>query len=479
MVADSGSSPQLVAWQTQLVSKRVLIAVALAAIVALELQTSWLQSKLFSAVAQRMTFSVAPGPSPTIRYPRAAPYDSRLGYANLPGFLARLQDNGFAVDAQARPSRLLVKLMDWGVFPIYREKSRAGLHILDRSGRPLFSTPYPARTYGSFDDIPLVIWKTLLFIENRELVDSTYPYRNPALEWDRLANAVFDLGVNTVDPGHPVSGGSTLATQLEKIRHSPGGRTGSVREKLTQMLAASLRAYQDGMETMESRKRIVRDYIDSMPLAAISGYGEITGLGDGLWAWFGAEFEAVNRLLSNEKSQQDASLRSRARAYRQVLSLLLAVNRPSYYLREAQGELQTRADGYLKLLAEAGIISPRLRDLALRESLDLRTRARIPAAGSFVERKATNRIRAELLELLGVDQLYDLDRLDLTVSTSLTRSGPKNPSLARSRRLPRNSQIVEAAGLSFRLSGSVLRERHRQLGRSPGRPRRASGNYPQ
>ncbi len=45
---------------------------------------------------------------------------------------------------------------------------------------------------------------------------------------------------------HSVIGGSTLATQLEKLRHSPEGRTHSPAEKLRQIASATLRSYQDG-----------------------------------------------------------------------------------------------------------------------------------------------------------------------------------------------------------------------------------------
>lgn len=127
----------------------------------------------------------------------------------------------------------------------------------------------------------------LLFIENRELLDPRRPRLNPAIEWSRLARAVADLALNQVDPSHPAPGGSTLATQIEKFRHSPEGRTESIREKLRQVASASLRAYVDGEETLTRRRQIVADYLDSVPLAARPGIGEINGLGDGLWAWYG------------------------------------------------------------------------------------------------------------------------------------------------------------------------------------------------
>lgn len=124
-----------------------------------------------------------------------------------------------------------------GVFPAYHEKAQAGLSLLDRRGHTLFTVRQPVHAYQRMEDIPPVVVHALLYIENRELLEAGNPSRNPAIKWDRLARAVFDLGRHAVDPGHPASGGSTLATQLAKLRHSPGGRTLSAADKGRQMLA--------------------------------------------------------------------------------------------------------------------------------------------------------------------------------------------------------------------------------------------------
>src|SRR5919198_5474437 len=56
-----------------------------------ELPSSALQARYLSALGSQISFAVGPGPSPLIRYPRTGPYDLRLGYVGLPGFLQRLQ----------------------------------------------------------------------------------------------------------------------------------------------------------------------------------------------------------------------------------------------------------------------------------------------------------------------------------------------------------------------------------------------------
>src|SRR3546814_13780892 len=103
------------------------------------------------------------------------------------------------------------------------------------------------------------------------------PRSNPAVEWDRLAAVFADLVVNKAFAGGQTAGGSTLATQMEKFRHSPEGRTGTVSEKLRQMLSASLRGYLAGANTTAARRPIVVDYLISTPLPTRPGFGEVIG----------------------------------------------------------------------------------------------------------------------------------------------------------------------------------------------------------
>ena len=69
---------------------------------------------------------------------------------------------------------------------------------------------------------------------------------------------------------------------------------------------------------------------------------------------------------------------------------------------------------YLRLLAEKGIISPSLRDQALAATLHFRTELPPSPAVSYVGNKATDRLRAKLVSVLHLPDLYALDRLDLT-----------------------------------------------------------------
>jgi membrane peptidoglycan carboxypeptidase len=44
--------------------------------------------------------------------------------------------------------------------------------------------------------IPPLVVNTLLFIENREMLDPSRPHRNPPIEWDRFRHAVAELSID-------------------------------------------------------------------------------------------------------------------------------------------------------------------------------------------------------------------------------------------------------------------------------------------
>ena len=119
-------------------------ATALAALLLLgwgvtaEIRTSYLQSRIFSAWAGKMSFAVGPGPSRTINFPEGGPYDERLGYAELPRFISALGADHFRIARQARWSPTLDRLVKDGGYAIYQEKSQAGLQLFDRDGVLLY-----------------------------------------------------------------------------------------------------------------------------------------------------------------------------------------------------------------------------------------------------------------------------------------------------------------------------------------------------
>lgn len=400
----------------------LLLSLGLVGLVAWELLSSALEARYLAKTAQKMTWQIRPGPSDRIRYPGQGPYDVRLGYSKLPDYLARLDKAGWQIDRQARVSLQMSRVADLGLFLPYHEKDQAGLSLVDSDGKQLYRAQYPTRGYDRFEDIPKVLVDALLHIENRDLLSEQYPSRNPAVEWDRLAQALLEKGISLIDTNRNVPGGSTLPTQIEKYRHSPEGLTSSMGEKLRQMGTASLRAYLDGANTLPMRKKTVMAYLNTVPLSAAPRFGEVNGIGDGLWAWYGLDLDKINKTLAKKPRARDAAYAS---ALKHALSLIVAERRPSYYLAANRKALDALTDDHLDLLANAGLISRELADQGKRVRLRATSQRTDPPPPRFVDQKAINAQRIRVAALLGESRLYDLDRLDLRVDTTINQPAQK------------------------------------------------------
>lgn len=395
----------------------MLLCIAAGLLLVEEVRTSRFQAQEISRYAQTLSYRVQPGPSPSIIYPKEGPFDKRQGYTYLPLMLERLGQRDFIVQQQAQFSPALLDYAQRGLFVPYPEKIQSGLQINDCSGTPFYAFRYPQQRYPSFSAIPALVANSLLFIENRKLLDPNQPLANPAVDWPRFVMAAASQVGKLLDMQDQSAGGSTLATQLEKYRHSPDGLTASATEKLRQMLSASVRAYQSGPQTLAARENILRDYLNSVPLAAAPGHGEVHGLADGLRIWFGADFARVNLLLDPARSA-DASLAERGLALRQVLALMIAQRRPSYYLAQGRKDLGELTDSHIRLLAGGGLIDAALRDAALRQPLTYRDWALEPNLQPVDGNKGISVARSRLSAMLNMP-LYDLDRLDLSVTSTL------------------------------------------------------------
>jgi membrane peptidoglycan carboxypeptidase len=448
----------------------LLLALAWAAYVAVdEFHTSRRQARWLAKSAKELSFKVEPGKSDAVRFPGNGPYDQRLGYSLLPQFTQRLEAQGYRLEAQARMSPRMIAWRDKGLFTPYAEKDQAGLELTDCHGTALYQERYPERTYASYEQVPPALVDSLLFIENRELLDTAHPMRNPAIEWDRFTKAALDQARRMVDDAHRSPGGSTLATQIEKYRHSPEGRTDSGREKLRQMASASVRAYLNGEDTRETRKQIALHYLNTVPLSAKTGFGEVNGLGDGLWVWYGRDFDEVNRLLrpmpvpiaakprtttsgtvSGTKSPDPTLLQAQALAYKQALSLMIAQRRPSYYLGDGEPALVKLTNSYLRVMADSGVITRALRDAALPLPLKLRLVPPAEPPVSFVSRKAATALRTRISSMLELPRAYDLDRIDLKAASTL--DGPVQQTATELLRSLKDPEAAHNAGLyGFRL----------------------------
>ncbi|TWC49092.1 membrane peptidoglycan carboxypeptidase [Pseudomonas sp. SJZ080] len=395
----------------------LIIAIVVGLAAAKEMRTSKLQSREVSKFAATLKYDLQPGPSDAIRYPGAGPFDLRLGYSSLGEFLPRLLKRDYVISAQTRFSQALMDYSDKGFFVPYPEKIQAGLLITDCRAAPLYQYKYPQQLYSSFDAIPPVVVNSLLFIENRFLLDPRQPRANPAVDWPRFGMAAWSQVAKLLHMPGQSAGGSTLATQLEKYRHSPDGLTVSGAEKIRQMISATVRAYQAGPETLEVRKNVVRDYLNSVPLSAVPGHGEVHGMAEGLRVWYGADFTKANERLASTDTDPK-SMAEKGLALREMLSLMIAQRRPSHYLTKGRDELADLTDSHIRLLAQNNVIDAPFAAAALASKVTYRDWQTQPTIQPIETNKGISVARSRLGGLLN-RPLYDLDRLDLSATTTL------------------------------------------------------------
>jgi membrane peptidoglycan carboxypeptidase len=393
----------------------VLSVAALVGAVFLETRFSLLQSVLFAHWSTKLQFTLASGRSDDVAFPTAGPLDDRRGYTKLSQFSLRLRENEFRITEQARQSPELADLIRSHIAPPFRKRSTAGLVIHDNNDASIYNAvPEDPERLKSLDQVPPLLIRTLLFIENRHIGEHAGPLANPAIDWARSTKALVLYAGRSVGFRWPLEGGSTLATQLVKFQHSPGGRTESPLEKLHQVIGASLAAYHEGPDTGGARREIILDYLNTMPLGAASGVGEVNGLSDGLRVWFA---ENPSEVLARLKDPRWTS--ETAHAYKEVLALLYSVHAPTFYLEKNRRALQSRIDAYSGLLQSAGLIDASMQELLRNTPLEFNSRPPIQESVHFIDRKAPNALRAELGSLLGVTNQYGLDRLDLEVDSTI------------------------------------------------------------
>jgi len=395
----------------------VIIAIVVGLAAMKEMRTSRFQSREVSQYAAKLTYELQPGPSEAIRYPGNGPFDLRLGYSSLDEFLPRLLKRNYVITEQTRFSPALLGYTDKGLFVPYSEKIQAGLSITDCRAAPLYQYNYPQQLYSSFESIPPVVVNSLLFIENRFLLDPKQPLANPAVDWPRFGMAAWSQVAKLLHLPGQSAGGSTLATQLEKYRHSPDGLTVNGAEKIRQMISASVRAYQAGPDTLPARRNIIRDYLNSVPLSAVPGHGEVHGMAEGLRVWYGADFNEANKKLASTATDPK-TLADKGLALREMLSLMIAQRRPSHYLTKGREELADLTDSHLRLLKQNGVIDNALADAALASKVTYRDWQTQPTIQPIETNKGISVARSRLASMLN-RPLYDLDRLDLSATSTL------------------------------------------------------------
>ncbi len=387
-----------------------------------ESKTSYFQSKYFSEQTAGYSWSIIDSASPSVVYPDSlGPFNIRRGYSLIPGLVEKLTNQGFKVVRQPLWNDSLIEYAKSGFYIPFIDKEQAGLSVYDRQNHQLFTAQYPINAYKTFENIPPIVVKTILSIEDKKLLNPE-PFYNPAIDGPRFGLAVWNQILKKLGLPNKSGGASTIATQLMKYRYSPGGLTTDGSEKLRQMYSASILSYMNGRENLKMREEILRQYLNSSPLGAVRGYGEVNGVGAGLYAWYGADFDSVNAILSRpEKSLSGEEMSRAGIAYRQILSLLIAHRRPAQYLNSRTTDLRDLCNTYLMLLQEEGIISEQMFRAAMSAELTLANKALTEQVRTIEanKRKSINLIRTPLLSLLNISSAYELDRLDLSVETEL------------------------------------------------------------
>jgi membrane peptidoglycan carboxypeptidase len=417
-----------------------LCVLLLVAAVFIEIKTSLLQSWFFTRTNEQLSYQLATGRSAEIAFPRSAPFDDRRGYSKMPGLQAQLEAHGYQVARQVRQSEKMVGLVKQGISPPYVEPPEAGLDIRGAESMPLFRHAQSEFLFSKIEDIPPPLVKALLFLEDRDLDDPASPWQNPAIEWDRLFKAALLYIGSKFHLEAPTQGGSTLAVQLEKFRHSPHGRTESPVEKYRQLMGASLKAYRQGWNTRAWRERIIVDYFNTVPLAGAPGYGEIHGLGEGLFAWFGMQLADVVETL-----KAPGITPAKLRAYKHALALLISVRAPSVFLVEERASLEEKVNQFTRLMARSGIIDWDFAAALQETPIKFIPSAPLPPQPSSGKNKAANAIRTTLMESLGVYNVYDLNRLHLEVGSTI--DVPLQKTITDFLQSLTNPEVVKARGL--------------------------------
>jgi membrane peptidoglycan carboxypeptidase len=416
----------------------VLLFVGIAVI---EIRTSFVQSWVFTRTNERVFYNLGDGRSPAIVFPRPAPFDDRRGYSKLGVFQSRLEAEGYRVTQQVRQSPAMRRLLSQGISPPYIEPPETGMDIGGADGVPLFRYAQSDFLFKELDEIPQLLVKTLLFLENRDLDRPASSWQNPVIEWDRLFKAFFLYAGSKLHLPMSVQGGSTLAVQLEKFRHSPNGRTDTPVEKFRQVVGASLKAYRAGKNTRAWRERIIIDYLNTVPLAAAPGYGEIHGIGEGLYAWFGTPLGTAVAAINKPGSGPE-----KLRAFKQILTLLVSVRSPSVFLVEERSSLEEKVNQFTRLMAREGIIDWEFATDLQETPVQFLEAAPLSPQPSSARNKAANAIRTTMMDDLGVTNLYDLNRLHLAVQSTI--DVPLQKSITAFLQTLSNEDVIKARGLN-------------------------------
>ena len=282
----------------------VIVVVLVAAAVAVEIATSRRQALYFTSVARGLAYHMSPGRAtastsqerPLRPAARLCPAprvhrDARARRLPRPWSRHAGRRSSSLGGSRARFSRSI-------------RKDAGGAHILDRRGRASMPRCYPPSAYKSFDRDPARGGRLAALHREPRAPRPDATHLNPAVEWDRFAAGGAQRSAGSRSAGTPTRpGGSTLATQLEKLRHSPEGRTvGAAREAEADVHGGGARVPRRPREPALAPRGGGRLHQLRCRSRRCRGAARSRACGDGLEAWFGPDFDAVNRLLLDART---------------------------------------------------------------------------------------------------------------------------------------------------------------------------------
>lgn len=380
------------------------------ALAAFEIKTSYFLSGYLHSFSKQINFKLQSDKVDDPFFPKFGPLNERYGYTKIPTWTDNLK-NLFTITHQADLSTKHKQIVAAGLNPIYNPKPFSQFKIDDQYGNLVYKKE--ALFFNSLEDVPPIIISILTFIENREILQTNFSYANPVVEVDRLAQAGFLYIKNQITgSGGKTAGGSTLATQMEKYNFSKDGKTQGSTDKIKQIASASLRVYKDSRSTLNQRKKILLDYINSVPLGAANYYGEVRGLAEGLSIIYNVNLNSEIEVL-NTITNKNPYNRQQLESLNRLMQLILSIRNPNF-LKNPQ-ELKYLKQVYVQTLIKQNILNSSASNII--QMYEEKQGYKIPDK-NFITQKAQDHLRSRIAQLLKVTY-SQLDKLDLSVQSTL------------------------------------------------------------
>ena len=250
-------------------------AVTTLVLVAREARSARLQAGVLSELARGLGFAVGAGRSDAIRFPGPGPYDQRRGYTSC-----RLSSSGSPRATTTSPRRRACRRACW------RSTSSACSPPIARRTRPasccwtVVASGYTVSGFRSALTSASTRCRRCSWTRCCSSRTASCWVRAPRGATRPSSGTACERGARSGAPHvRSRSDRRPAAARWPRRSRSTATRRKAAptrsRDKLRQMASASLRAYLDGEDTLLRRRQIVVDYLNTVPLAAQAGSGEV------------------------------------------------------------------------------------------------------------------------------------------------------------------------------------------------------------